>query len=73
MGREPLNKGARGFIFRILYNLRPRTSTVFLGVLLEGEEEGEEDPSAMLPVLWETGISQGFFGERGAERITPNH
>lgn len=73
MGTEPLNKGACGFIFRILYNLRPRTSGVFLGVLLEGAEEGEEDPSAMLPVLWETGISQGCFGERGAERITPNH
>lgn len=73
MGREPLNKGACGFIFTILYNLRPRTSTVFLGVLLAGAEEGEEDPSATLPVLRETGISLGCFGERGAERITPNH
>lgn len=33
----------------------------------------EEDPSAMLLVLRETGISQGCFGERRAERITPNH
>lgn len=45
------------------------------GCAVGGAEEGgeEEDPSAMLPVLRETGISQGCFGERRAERITPNH
>lgn len=34
---------------------------------------GGGDPSARLPVLRETGISQGCFEERRAERITPNH
>lgn len=34
---------------------------------------GRGDPSATLPALGETGISQGCFGERRAERITLNH
>lgn len=46
---------------------------MFLGELLEEKgrgcvgaraDEGEEDPSAILPLLRETGISQGYFGER---------
>lgn len=38
-----------------------------------GQKKGVDDPSAILLVLRETGISQGCFGERRAERITPNH